>query len=146
MKRFPLLLCALLPWTAQATPAPLQHYGTAPGAPFSAAVRAGDTLYVSGQVGTAAQGGLPEDFAAQANNALDNVGRALALAGAGMDDVAKCTVMLTDMAQWPAFNALYVRRFKPGHLPARSAIGVNALALGAKVEIECIAYLPQTRP
>jgi len=55
-------------------------------------------------------------------------------------------VMLTDMAQWPAFNALYVRRFKPGHLPARSAIGANALALGAKVEIECIAYLPQATP
>lgn len=145
MKRFPLLLCALLPWTVQAAPAPLHHYGTAPGAPFSAAVRAGDTLYVSGQIGSA-QGGLPDDFAAQANNALDNVASALALAGAGMDDVAKCTVMLTDMAQWPAFNALYVRRFKPGHLPARSAIGANALALGAKVEIECIAYLPQAKP
>lgn len=146
MKRLPLLLCALLPWTAQAAPAPLHYYGTAPGAPFSAAVRAGDTLYVSGQIGSAAQGGLPEEFSAQANNALDNVASALALAGAGMDDIAKCTVMLTDMAQWPAFNALYVRRFKPGHLPARSAFGANALALGAKVEIECIAYLPQARP
>jgi len=146
MKRLTLLLCALLPWTAQAAPAALHHYGTTPGAPFSAAVRAGDTLYVSGQIGSAAQGGLPEEFSAQANNALDNVASALALAGAGMDDVAKCTVMLTDMTQWPAFNALYVRRFKPGHLPARSAIGANALALGAKVEIECIAYLPQAKP
>ncbi|MFT4196439.1 MAG: RidA family protein [Pseudoxanthomonas sp.] len=142
----PLLATLLLPWTAQADQAPLKYYGIAPNAPFSAAVRAGDTLYVSGQIGAAPQGGLPKDFTAQADNALDNVAGALALAGASMDDVAKCTVMLTDMSQWQAFNARYVRRFKPGHLPARSAIGASALAMGAQIEIECIAYLPRARP
>lgn len=140
----PLLCALLLPLAAQAGEPALQRYGSAPNAPFSAAVRAGDTLYVSGQIGVPAQGGgLPDDFAAQADNALDNVAHALALAGAGMDDVAKCTVMLTDMRQWPTFNALYVRRFKPGQLPARSAIGATALAMGAKIEVECIAYLPK---
>lgn len=137
-----LALCALaLPaWAGHGT---LQHYGSAPGAPFSQVVRAGDTLYVSGQIGTAPQGGLPEDFATQAGYALDHVAAALALAGAGMDEVAKCTVMLADMGQWQAFNAIYVRRFQPGRLPARSAMGASGLALGAKVEVECIAYQPQ---
>jgi len=143
VKRLLPLACALLACTAaQAAPAPLQHYPGAPGAPFSAAVRAGDLLFVSGQIGDA-DGVLPDDFSTQAGNALDNLARALDAAGASMDDVAKCTVMLTDMRQWPAFNALYAGRFKPGHLPARSAIGANALALGAKVEIECIAYQPK---
>lgn len=121
----------------------LQHYGAAPGAPFSPAVRAGDVLYVSGQIGVSPEGHLPDDLTLQADYALDNIATSLALAGATMDDVAKCTVMLTDMSQWAAFNAIYVRHFRPLRLPARSAMGVTALALGAKLEIECIAYLPQ---
>ncbi|MGZ2412920.1 enamine deaminase RidA (YjgF/YER057c/UK114 family) [Sphingomonas sp. F9_3S_D5_B_2] len=48
--------------------------------------------------------------------------------------------MLSDMANWPAFNKVYVTYFAPGHLPARSALGVNGLALGAMVEVECQAY------
>jgi len=138
-------LCVLLPLLAHAGEGSPQYYGSAPNMPFSAAVRAGDTLYVSGQIGSTAQGRLPDEFTDQANNAMSNVAHSLALAGASMDDVVKCTVMLTDMSQWSAFNVIYVRHFKPGKLPARSAIGASSLALGAKVEIECIAYLPKGR-
>ncbi|MEP6906645.1 MAG: RidA family protein [Pseudoxanthomonas sp.] len=140
----PIVLAGLV--LAQSTNAgetTLQHYGATTNAPFSAAVRAGDVLYVSGQIGVSPDGKLPDDLTLQAGYALDNVAQALKLAGATMDDVAKCTVMLTDMSQWSAFNAIYVGRFKPLKLPARSAIGANALALGSKVEIECIAYLPK---
>ena len=52
----------------------------------------------------------------------------------------KCTVMLADMAEWEAFNKIYVTYFKPDRLPARSAFGANGLARGARVELECVAY------
>jgi 2-iminobutanoate/2-iminopropanoate deaminase len=52
-------------------------------------------------------------------------------------DVFKCTVMLTDMSKWAAFNAIYTGYFKPGRLPARSVLGAGALAAGASVEVEC---------
>lgn len=114
-----------------------------PGRPFSPAVRAGDTIYLSGQLGTAADGSLPANFEAQARNVMVNVGKVAALGGASMDDLVKCTVMLADMKLWPKFNEIYVGYFKPGHLPARSAFGTNGLALGAALEVECIAYKPR---
>ena len=55
-----------------------------------------------------------------------------------MSDVVKCTVMLADMKEWPAFNEVYKTAFTPPY-PARSALGANGLALGARVEVECIA-------
>ena len=58
---------------------------------------------------------------------------------AGWDDVVKCTVMLADMTDWPVFNRIYKGYFDPVRLPARSAFGCNGLALGAAVEMECIA-------
>ena len=61
------------------------------------------------------------------------------------DDVFKCSVFLADMADWPAFNTIYARHFKPGRYPARSAMGVGGLALGARVEMECWAHKPQKR-
>ncbi len=57
-----------------------------------------------------------------------------------MDRVVKCTVMIADMREWPAMNAVYVTYF-PGPKPARSAFGANGLALGARVEIECWAVV-----
>lgn len=116
---------------------------TVPGRPFTPAVRAGDMLYLSGQLGTAADGSLPPDFDSQARNAMANVAKVAALGGATMDDLVKCTVMLADMKQWPRFNEIYVTYFKPGRLPARSAFGTNGLALGGAVELECIAYKPR---
>ncbi|MES2002249.1 MAG: RidA family protein [Pseudomonadota bacterium] len=109
-------------------------------APFSSAVRVGHVLYLSGQIGLAPDGKLPATFEGQAKQTMDNVGAALKARGLGWDDVFKCTVMIADMKNWPAFNAVYVPYFKPGKLPARSALGANGLALGAQLELECLAY------
>lgn len=108
--------------------------------PFSEAVRVGDTLYLSGQIGRTADGKLPAGIEAQARQTMDNIGATLSKAGVGWDDVVKCTVMLDDMKDWPAFNAVYVTYFKDGKFPARSAFGADGLALGALVEVECLAY------
>ena len=108
--------------------------------PFSTAVRAGDTVYLSGALGIDANGKLAEGMEGQARLAMDNLGAALKLAGLGWGDVAKCTVMLDDMSDWPAFNKVYVTYFPDGKYPARSAFGADGLALGALVEVECIAY------
>jgi len=109
-------------------------------APFSSAVRAGDTLYLSGQIGIGSDGKLPAGIDAQARQAMDNIGGVLKRAGLGWGDVFHCTAMLSDMGNWPAFNSVYVTYFAPGRLPARSAMGANGLALGALVEVECQAY------
>ncbi len=110
--------------------------------PFSAAVRVGDMLYLSGAIGRPPDGTLPEGFEAQARQMMDNVRAALALAGRGFDDVVRCTVMLENMADWPAFNRIYATYFSADRLPARSAFGADGLALGALVELECQAYAP----
>jgi reactive intermediate/imine deaminase len=109
--------------------------------PFSSAVRAGDTVYLSGALGITPDGKLADGLEAQARLAMDNLGNALKSAGLGWGDVAKCTVMLDDMADWPAFNKVYVTYFPDGKFPARSAFGADGLALGALLEVECIAYV-----
>ena len=111
--------------------------------PFSSAVRAGDTVYLSGALGIGPDGKLGEGMAAQAKLAMDNLGAALKSAGLGWGDVAKCTVMLDDMKDWPAFNTVYRTYFPDGKFPARSAFGADGLALGALVEVECIAHGPR---
>lgn len=111
--------------------------------PFSSAVRAGDTVYLSGALGITADGKLGEGMQVQARLAMDNLGAALKSAGLSWGDVAKCTVMLDNMADWPAFNQVYVTYFPDGKFPARSAFGADGLALGALVEVECIAYSPK---
>lgn len=108
--------------------------------PFSEAVRVGGTLYLSGQIGTApgtlalVPGGMP----AEARQALDNIKAILERHGYSLGNVVKCTVMLADMSEWAAFNDVYRGYFKD-RLPARSALGANGLAMGARVEVECIA-------
>ncbi len=112
------------------------------GLPFSDAVRAGGILYLSGQLGnepgtlTLAPGGI----AAETRQMMTNIARVLEQNGLSFDDVFKCTVMLGDMDEWRAFNAVYLEYFKSDRLPARSAFGCNGLALGARVEIECWAW------
>jgi 2-iminobutanoate/2-iminopropanoate deaminase len=108
--------------------------------PFSDAVRVGDTLYLSGQLGISADGKLPEGIEAQTKLAMDNVGAVLKRAGLGYDRIFHCTAMLSDMKNWPAFNKVYVGYFPDGPLPARSAFGASGLALGALIELECQAY------
>ena len=108
--------------------------------PFSDAVRVGDTLYLSGQLGIGPDGKLPDGIAAQTKQALDNVGAILKRAGLKYTDVFHCTAMLKDMADWPAMNAVYVTYFPEGKRPARSAFGASGLALGGLIELECQAY------
>jgi 2-iminobutanoate/2-iminopropanoate deaminase len=111
--------------------------------PFSEAVRVGNTLYLSGQVGTA-PGTLelvPGGALAEARQVMENIKAVLGRHGSSLDHVVKCTVFLADMKDWPAFNDVYRQYFKK-NLPARSALGANGLALGARVEVECIAVTP----
>ena len=121
-----------------------QHYG-ASGLPFSESVQAGDMLYLAGQIGVApgtttlAPGGIE----GETRQAMENIRGVLARRGLDFDDVVKCTVMLADMRDWPAFNAAYVPYFTAGRLPARSAFGSNGLAYGGRIELECWAYNPQ---
>lgn len=107
--------------------------------PFSGAVRVGNIIYLSGQIGGAA-GGPSDDFRDHAVEVMEAVRRVAASAGAGMDQIFKCTVMLDDMSNWPAFNEVYVTYFPKGRMPARSAFGADGLALGASLEVECMAY------
>jgi 2-iminobutanoate/2-iminopropanoate deaminase len=110
-----------------------------PALPFSSAVIHNGTVYVSGNIGMTTDGTLPSGIEAQARQAMDNLVAALGRAGCTVDDVIKCTIMLEDMRLWRAFNAVYVTYFSAERLPARSAFGTSGLALGALVEIECIA-------
>jgi reactive intermediate/imine deaminase len=113
--------------------------------PFSEAVRAGDLLFLSGQIGNL-PGTLelaPGGIGPETRQTLENVGAILARHGASWRDVVRCTVMLADMAEWGAMNEVYVTFFPPDALPARSALGTSGLALGARVEIECTAALPR---
>jgi 2-iminobutanoate/2-iminopropanoate deaminase len=107
--------------------------------PFSSAVRIGDILYLSGQMGFRDDGTLAEGMQGQARQALENVRSVLASAGLGCSDVFHCTVMLADMSQWADFNAVYLEYFSDP-LPTRSAFGASGLALGGLVELECQAY------
>jgi 2-iminobutanoate/2-iminopropanoate deaminase len=109
-------------------------------------VRAGDFLFLSGQIGEVpatgklAEGGLE----GEARQTLNNVKNVLEAHGASLSDVVKCTVFLADIAEWPAFNAIY-RQFFQKPYPARSALAASGLAMNARVELECIAYVPPRR-
>ena len=117
----------------------LAIYGT-PTLPFTPAVRVGDLLFLSGQIGTVpgtttlVAGGVE----AETRQTMENIRDVLTKVGSSMDRVVKCTVMMADMAEWARMNTVYITFF-PNHKPARSAFGATALALGARVEIECVA-------
>jgi reactive intermediate/imine deaminase len=108
--------------------------------PFSEAVRVGDMLYLSGQLGNL-PGTLdlaPGGIEGQTRQVMANIQRILEANGSALDRIVKCTVMMADMAEWPKLNEIYVTYF-PGPKPARSAFGAAGLAVGARVEIECWA-------
>jgi reactive intermediate/imine deaminase len=147
MKRILAFATGVLAMTSPADAAPrpaVQHYGipTLNGQPlpFSEAVRVGDVLYLSGQLGRGPDGRLPEGIEAQTKQTLENIGETLKKAGLGYEDVFHCTAMLADMKLWPDFNKVYVTYFPEGKRPARSAFGASGLALGALIELECQAY------
>jgi 2-iminobutanoate/2-iminopropanoate deaminase len=130
---------------APAEAKPPEFFGSDLGFPFAEAVQAGDMLYLSGQIGNVpgSRTVVPGGIEAEAKQVMDNVGAVLRKRGLGYDSLVKCTVMIADMKDWPAFNTVYATYFKPGRFPARSAFGANGLALGAKVELECWAHNPQ---
>lgn len=111
------------------------------GLPFSSAVQVDKTLYVSGNLGNA-PGSLdlvPGGIAAETRQTMENIKAVVEQFGSSMDRVVKCTVFLADMSEWGAMNEVYRTYFK--NPPARSALGASGLALGARVEIECIAVV-----
>ena len=118
------------------------HTDNAPAAigPYSQAIQAGNTIYVSGQLpidpATGAFAG--EDIAAQTRQSLCNIKAILAAAGADMRNVVKTTVLLADIADFAAMNAVYAEFFTAPY-PARAAFQAAALPKNAKVEIECVA-------
>jgi enamine deaminase RidA (YjgF/YER057c/UK114 family) len=83
---------------------------------------------------------VPGGVEAETRQALENVRDVLKRAGVSLDRVFKCTVMLADMKDWEAMNRAYLAAFA-GHKPARSSFGTSGLALGARVEIECVAWV-----
>ena len=146
-----LLLLATLVISACSPPSgtssvPKVEYLNAPGTenlglPFSAAVRVGNTLYLSGQIGNI-PGTLdlaPGGIQGQTRQTMDNIKQALEHFGSSMDRVVKCTVFLADMNEWAAMNEVYRTYFE--NPPARSALGASGLALNGRVEIECIAVV-----
>ena len=112
-----------------------------PGGVLSSAVRVGDIVFLSGALGTKpGGGGLAEGgIQGQTRQALENIKTSAALAGNTMADIAKCTVYLTNVADFQAMNQVY-REFFPANPPARSTVAVAGLVVeGAVIEIECIA-------
>lgn len=122
----------------------VEHYSSNPDLqlPFSAAVRVGNMLYLSGAVGNIpgtkqlAEGGI----AGETRQALENIKGTLEKYGSSLGEVIKCTVFMADISEWGAMNEVYVTFF-PTNPPARSALGASGLALDALVEIECLAAM-----
>jgi reactive intermediate/imine deaminase len=122
----------------------VEHFPVDPGMalPFSDAVRVGNMLYLSGKIGNLpgtaqlAGGGIQ----GETRQTMENIKASLEKHGSSLDEVVKCTVFLADIAEWDAMNEVYVTFF-PENPPARSALGASGLALGARVEIECLAAM-----
>jgi reactive intermediate/imine deaminase len=130
--------------TGCATSRPAVEYIARPNmpGPFSDAVRVGNIVFLSGELGTDSAGRVvPGGIEAETRQALDNIRAKLARMGLTMENVVKCTAMLADIGEWGAMNAVY-RTYFPGPKPARSAFGTTGLALGARMELECIAAVP----
>lgn len=146
MRAFAFLAALLVTLPLMAGDKPEVKFHPIPGSdgslPFSDAVQVGNLLFLAGKIGNVAgtrelaEGGIQ----GETRQAMQHIRAAVERYGASMDDVVKCTVFLADMAEWDAMNEVYVTFF-PNNKPARSALGVNGLALGARVEIECIAAL-----
>lgn len=108
------------------------------GAPFSAGVLAGNTLYLSGVLGLDSTGAIPADVATEARYALERVQGVLAEAELTMDDLVSVQVFSPDLSTYDTFNGVY-REFFRGPFPARAFIGSGPLLLGARFEVQGIA-------
>lgn len=126
-------------------PTPIEHIvpeGVARLPVFTPAVRVGDLVFLSGAIGTPPSGALElveGGIGPETRATMENIGRVLEAAGLGFEDLVKCTVFLADIADFAAMNEVYLTFFEGMEPPARSALAASGLALGARVEIECIA-------
>ncbi len=130
---------------AMAEPTPIEHIvpeGVARLPVFTPAVRVGDLVFLSGAIGTPPSGELrvvEGGVGPETRATMENIRRVLDATGLGFEDLVKCTVFLADIADYGAMNEVYVTYFEGMEPPARSAMAGSGLALGARVEIECIA-------
>ena len=109
-------------------------------APYSHAVEVDGWLFVTGQMPIAADGSVPEGIEAQTATVFENLKTVLAGVGASLNEVVSARVFLTDFqAHYERMNAVYTKFFPPGRFPARTCVGVTALARGCLVEIDFIA-------
>lgn len=109
--------------------------------PYSQAIEANGTLYISGQIPVVPEdGSVPAGIEEQSRQCLKNIGAILKEAGMGYDNVVKTTVLLADIADFSAMNAVYAEFFT-GEKPARACFQVAALPMGVRVEIEAIAVI-----
>jgi 2-iminobutanoate/2-iminopropanoate deaminase len=114
-----------------------------PTAAYSHAVRAGEWLFVTGQLGVDPRSGalVSGGTVAQCRQVMQNLATVLRGAGTSLDRAVMTRIYLTDFGDYAAVNAEYARHFAPGKLPARTTVGVTALALGGAVEIDLIVRL-----
>lgn len=138
-----LIVCLLL---VMAAPLAAQGHevlnvpGAVPGLPFSMATKVGNVIYLSGQIGNriGTREVVPGGIKAETRQTMENIRTVLEAAGSSLDRIFKCTVFLEDMADYAPMNEVYATFF-PAAPPARSAMAGSGLALGARVEIECMA-------
>lgn len=128
-----LLSTLMLPAIAAPT-----YYSSSKAMPFSDGVLVGDTLYLSGQIGLKDGKLVKGGVTAETKQIFENMDKVLTKFNFSRSDLVKCSVMLGDMDDFSAFNNVYQSQVRWPY-PARSAFAVNELALGASVEIECLA-------
>lgn len=144
LKKYSLLILVSLFFSQKILAEPIEFYSSQRNIdnnyPFSNAVRVGNLLFLSGELGTLPnsskliEGGIINET----KQTMENIQTSLAKHNLTMNDVVKCTVMLADIKDWPAFNQIYKGYF-PKHFPARSAFATSGLGLNARVELECMA-------
>jgi len=145
MTRVLLVLCTMIGFAGGTSAEALKIFPSEryPDYPFSEAVSYNGVLYLSGDVGAGPDGKLVAGgIGPESRQTMENIKATLQRHDLDMGDIIKCTVFLADMSQWPEFNKVYASYFEKGRYPARSALAAAALALGARVEVECIAALP----
>ncbi len=116
------------------------EYAPKPVGPYSQAVLAGNTLYISGQIPLDPESNsmIDVNISLATKQVMENIGAILQAAGMNFDDVVKCTIFVRDMAQFKDVNAVYFNYF-PSTFPSRETVEVSALPLNALVEISAIA-------
>jgi 2-iminobutanoate/2-iminopropanoate deaminase len=123
------------------TPQPIPVAAPAPqNNTYSQAVRLGDLVYLSGQLGVRPDGTIPDVFTEQVRQAIENVSRVLQAAGSSLAQVAKVNIYITDFGRLAEMNQVYAEYFQ--HRPAKTTVEISRLDKGAQIEIEVIAAAP----